>query len=309
MTDTVFCGACGTQLAAEARFCASCGTSQDAFEAGVQLPQAGADAPPAAVDRDQVAAQGRARPGVAADPVAAVTQDPVGAPALGTVAAATPAESGAGDRRPVIGVVVLAIGVVVLASVPVMLLFGTAPGPLGLILLLGLLAAIYGAWRATTEGGAREVDISAGSTAKVRSFWAGFTLSLLTLGVYGLFWYYLVNDELKDVGAAKGDENLAHSNPMMSVAALLVGGWLILPPFLSVYNYGQRIRRAQRLGGVPVREQINPTTAFLLYFPGLLLVVPYFVHFWYVTRHQNAALRANAQPPVATVPAPAGAVG
>ncbi len=139
---------------------------------------------------------------------------------------------------------------------------------------------------------AQEVEFGNGAAGKIRSFWVGFGLSLLTLGIYSLCWYYFVNDELKDVGIAKDDQNLAHSSPAMSVTAIFVGGWLFVPPLLSVYNYGQRIKRAQRLGGIPRAEQINPTTAFLLFFPGSLLLIPYFVHFWYVTKHQNMALRA-----------------
>lgn len=141
---------------------------------------------------------------------------------------------------------------------------------------------------------AQEVDIGRGSVGKIRSYWVGFGLTVLTLGIYGLCWYYFVNDELKDIGAEHDDQSLAQSNPTMSVVAIFVGGWFIIPPLLSVYNYGQRIKRAQRLAGVPRERQINPTTAFLLYFPGILLVVPYFVHFWYVTKHQNMALRATA---------------
>lgn len=37
---------------------------------------------------------------------------------------------------------------------------------------------------------------------------------------------------------------------------------------------------------------INPVLAFLLYFPGGILIIPTFIHYWYVTEHQNAALRA-----------------
>jgi hypothetical protein len=94
---------------------------------------------------------------------------------------------------------------------------------------------------------------------------------------------------------------------MMSVLALILGGYLIVPPLLSVYNYGQRIRRAQTIAGVPEEQRINPVVAFLLMFPGFLLVVPYFIHFWYVTKHQNQALRAAGTPPLelggAAVPA------
>jgi hypothetical protein len=139
---------------------------------------------------------------------------------------------------------------------------------------------------------AQEVEFGNNSAGKIRSFLVGFGLSVITLGLYGLCWYYFVNDELKDVGQAKGDENLAQSSPAMSVTALLVGGYFIIPPLLSVYNYGQRIKRAQRLADIPRADQINPVTAFVLFFPGGLLIIPYFVHFWYVTKHQNMALRA-----------------
>lgn len=178
-------------------------------------------------------------------------------------------------------------------------------GPWYLLPILAAAGVGYGAWRTKGEGEAmvQHVDISAASSGKVRNYWVGFTLTLLTLGIYTLFWYYFVNDELKDVGGAKGDDNLAQSSPMLSTLAISIGGWLILPPFLSLFNYGQRIKRAQRLGGVPKEQQIDPTLAFLLFFPGLFLILPYFIYFWYVTKHQNIALLANARPVAAGSPA------
>jgi hypothetical protein len=140
---------------------------------------------------------------------------------------------------------------------------------------------------------AQEVEFGTGGEGKIRSFWVGLGLTVLTLGIYGACWYYFVNNELKDVGLAKGDQNLGQSNPAMSVTALVLGaftGWVA--PLLSVYNYGQRIKRAQRLTDVPKQDQINPTTAFLLYFPGFIVLIPLFFHYWYVTKHQNIALRA-----------------
>jgi hypothetical protein len=153
---------------------------------------------------------------------------------------------------------------------------------------------------------AQEVDIGKGAVGKIRSFWMGALLVVVTLGIYAFCWYYFDNDELKDIGAEKDDQNLAQSSPAMSVTAIIVGGWLLIPWFLSVYNYGQRIKRAQRLVGIPREQQINPTAAFLLLFPGFLLIVPYLLHYWYVTKHQNMALRAigglpyDGSPQVAT---------
>ena len=80
---------------------------------------------------------------------------------------------------------------------------------------------------------------------------------------------------------------------------------------MSVYNYGQRIKRAERLTGIPQGRQINPTLALLFLFPGLLLVIPGIVHYWYVTKHQNMALRAAAGLPfdgATTTPATFGTV-
>ena len=73
-----------------------------------------------------------------------------------------------------------------------------------------------------------------------------------------------------------------------------MGAWVIIPPLLSVYNYGQRIKRAQRLVGIPKQDQIDPVLSFVLYFPGILLIIPFFFHYWYVTRHQDRVMRAAA---------------
>lgn len=40
------------------------------------------------------------------------------------------------------------------------------------------------------------------------------------------------------------------------------------------------------------QDQINPVAAFLLAFPGGILIIPTFIHYWYVTRHQNRAVLA-----------------
>ncbi len=141
---------------------------------------------------------------------------------------------------------------------------------------------------------AQEVQLGRGGLGKIRSFGIGLLLTVVTFGVYSFCWYYFVNDELKDIGASNDDPSLANSSPATSVVAILVGGWLFIPPLLSIYNYGQRIRRAQTVAGVPQDERINPVLAFLLLFPGAILIVPYFLHFWYLQKHQNIALRKAA---------------
>jgi hypothetical protein len=139
---------------------------------------------------------------------------------------------------------------------------------------------------------AQEIEFGGGGVGKVRSFWVGLGLTVITLGIYYYVWYYLINDELKDIGIAKGDQNLAQSSPTMSVIAVLVGGFVLIPPFISIYNTGNRIRRAEVLAGVDRNQAINPVAAFLLAFPGGILIIPAFFHYWYITKHQNAAVRA-----------------
>lgn len=139
---------------------------------------------------------------------------------------------------------------------------------------------------------AQEVEFGDGGAGKIRSFWVGLGLSIITIGLYYYFWYYFVNDELKDIGASRNDPKLSSSSPGVSVTAVLIGGFILVPPLLSVYNYGQRIKRAQRLAGVERQHQINPILAFLLLFPGGILLIPTLVHYWYVTNHQNRAVRA-----------------
>ena len=100
---------------------------------------------------------------------------------------------------------------------------------------------------------------------------------------------------LKDVGVSLGDQKLAESSPGLSVTAVLIGSLVVIPGLLSVYNYGQRIKRAQGVAGVPPDERISPILAFLLVFPFGVLVIPGLVHYWYVTKHQNIAVRAAAR--------------
>jgi hypothetical protein len=139
---------------------------------------------------------------------------------------------------------------------------------------------------------AQEVEFGGGGVGKIRSFWVGLGLAVVTLGIYYYVWYYLINDELKDVGAAKGDQNLAQSSPAMSVIAVTVGGFVFIPSLLSIYNTGNRIRRAQLLCGIDRNRAINPVAAFLLAFPGGVLVIPALIHYWYITKHQNSVVRA-----------------
>ncbi|HYV14638.1 MAG TPA: DUF4234 domain-containing protein [Conexibacter sp.] len=157
---------------------------------------------------------------------------------------------------------------------------------------------------------AQEVHLGDDATGKIRDFWDGFLLAAITLGLYELWWYYRLNDELRTVGRLRNDRELSRSRPAVSTAtvglavlvclrgadstaAAAVGMALMIAGLISQYRFGQRLRRAQELVGLVQEARFEPLS-FLLLFPGYLLVIPPF--FWYagVTRHQNAVVRAAA---------------
>lgn len=70
-----------------------------------------------------------------------------------------------------------------------------------------------GTRRVGFAGVAEEVQFSNGGTGKIRSFWVGLFLVIITLGIYYYFWYYFVNDELKDMGVSHDDQNLRTRAP------------------------------------------------------------------------------------------------
>jgi hypothetical protein len=107
---------------------------------------------------------------------------------------------------------------------------------------------------------AEEVQIQGvQSTAKLRNPLGVIGLTLITFGIYGIFWYYFVNREMADFGRARGTTELGDS-PGTSVLAVTLGALVIVPAILSLYNTCKRVEATQRLAGDP-----NPTAAGLLF--------------------------------------------
>jgi len=78
-------------------------------------------------------------------------------------------------------------------------------------------------------------------TIKRRSPWGVWLLSIVTLGIYFLIWYYNINRELADAGR--------RVSPAGALLALTLGAFLVIPPFVSIYNTTTRIRETQRDAG------------------------------------------------------------
>ena len=85
-----------------------------------------------------------------------------------------------------------------------------------------------------------------GMQGKRRGPWAVWLLSLITLGIYFLVWYYKINNE-----ARQYDQRIV-VEPGLSVLAAFPGGIIIFPYLISFYNTGKRIAQEQQAAGLPV---------------------------------------------------------
>jgi hypothetical protein len=110
---------------------------------------------------------------------------------------------------------------------------------------------------------AEEVQIQGtNEIAKIRNPLGVIGLSIITLGIYGLVWYYKVNKELADIGQARGTEECG-TNPVTSILAVTLGALIIVPALVSIYNFCKRLSAAERVTGTP--PGMEPGLLFLLY--------------------------------------------
>lgn len=111
-----------------------------------------------------------------------------------------------------------------------------------------------------------------GEQYKRRSPLGVWGLAFITVGIYGLVWYYKTNDEARRY---LRDERI---RPGIALLAILVGWVLIVPPFISYYRTGERIQRMQERAGVT--NQISPAIGLLASFVASL-------HLVYMQEHLN----------------------
>jgi len=109
---------------------------------------------------------------------------------------------------------------------------------------------------------AEQVQISGSDgLAKVRSPLGVAVLSVITLGIYAIFWYFFINREMRDVGRAKNASDELGESPGTSVLAITLGALIIFPAIISLVHTFKRVTATQRLAGV---EQINGWIALIL---------------------------------------------
>ena len=112
-------------------------------------------------------------------------------------------------------------------------------------------------------------------------------LSFITLGIYWLYWYYKINDEIRRY---EKDDSVRPGNALLAVTL----GWIIIvPPFISVYNTSKHVVGMQVRAGVP--QTLSPALNIVL-----LLIVGIATGL-YTQEHLNkvwdAAARRGVVPP------------
>ena len=81
-------------------------------------------------------------------------------------------------------------------------------------------------------------------------------LSFITLGIYFLYWYYKVNDEVRRF---EHDETIS---PTRSLMALLFGWIIIVPPFIAMYNTAKHVRTIEER--MRITSQIEPAIVIVI---------------------------------------------
>ena len=109
-----------------------------------------------------------------------------------------------------------------------------------------------------------EIEMGTGGlSVKQRRPWIVLALSVVTFGVYQLVWYYKINGEMRDLGAARGDAELAGSSPVRSILAVTLGGLIVIPELISLIGTVRRVQRVEHLTTGRARSAVIPIALFI----------------------------------------------
>jgi hypothetical protein len=92
------------------------------------------------------------------------------------------------------------------------------------------------------------VQLPTGAVVRFRDPFMVAILSIVTLGIYTVFWWYQINRELADYGASRRTDELG-TDPVTSTIALFPGSMLVVPGIWTMVTTFQRVKAAQRLTG------------------------------------------------------------
>jgi membrane protease YdiL (CAAX protease family) len=83
-------------------------------------------------------------------------------------------------------------------------------------------------------------------TAKLRNPVLVVVFSVITLGIYYVYWWYQINREMVDLGRYYNADRLG-DNAFLSLLAVFPGSIVIIPAYVSLYNTVKRVQRAQEV--------------------------------------------------------------
>jgi uncharacterized protein DUF4234 len=106
-----------------------------------------------------------------------------------------------------------------------------------------------------------------------------WVLAIFTGGIYGAIWYYQL---CKEIGETLGED----TDPVMSVLAVTLGWFILVPPFVSWSGTLGRVRQAQEKAG------LEPRATFGAGF-GLTLLLSY-SYYWLQEQLNEIAARQPA---------------
>jgi Domain of unknown function (DUF4234) len=122
-----------------------------------------------------------------------------------------------------------------------------------------------------------------GATAKIRNPLGVVALSIVTIGIYYIFWWYFINREMRDLGRARNRD--LGQNPGQSVLAITLGALIIVPALVTLWRTSARIESSQEAVGIANRA--SGPIIFIL----LLLIGP--VGIWYAQSELNKVWEAQ----------------
>jgi hypothetical protein len=147
---------------------------------------------------------------------------------------------------------------------------------------------------------AEEIQIAGtGSTAKIRNPLGTVALSIITIGIYYIFWWYFINREMRDLGRSRNTD--LGQSPGNSVLAITLGALIIVPALVSLWTTSGRIERSQEAVGIDRR--VSGPIIFIL----LLLIGP--VGIWYAQSELNKVWEAQRSGAGGGLPQPEAAPG
>jgi Domain of unknown function (DUF4234) len=96
------------------------------------------------------------------------------------------------------------------------------------------------------------VQLAPGVVAKIRNPILVVVFTIITLGIYQVFWWYFANREMAEYGRSRGTNELGDS-PAKSTLALFPGALIVVPAIWTMVTTFQRIQATQRLNGqIPI---------------------------------------------------------